>query len=507
MRFRRLLPAISAILIAVLFVEFAQAPRLAEAHPLGNFSVNRLVILDLDRNGLVRVRYVIDAAEIPTFQSLSAIDTDGDGSVGLAEETAYLNGKSEDLVRGLVLEIDGRRVPLTTNTSDLEVLEGQGGLQTMRIVVNLDGELHEAWQDGVAASFRDENYGGEPGWRQVVVRPGVGVSLFKGEVTTTDVTAELTVYPQDLLKSPPGSSEASFSFRRGAATSVPAAVTPEGPTVSRDAAGKTLGRFASIVSRENVTPGFVLIALLLAAGWGAMHALGPGHGKTVVAAYLIGERGTWRHALYLGLIVTATHTISVFALGAIAIFASNVFSADDVYHWLSIGSGSLVALLGGFLLATRLRRLQFGRNAEARGHQSHGHEHPHHRHSHQHGEHDHDHGHSHVPTAPGWRGLVALGISGGLVPCPTALVVMLGAIAIGRTAYGLVLVAAFSLGLAGVLTGIGLLMVYGQHLLAGSRVRPLLNTRLVRSMTMVSPVLSALAILSLGLVLAGRATL
>jgi ABC-type nickel/cobalt efflux system permease component RcnA len=197
----------------------------------------------------------------------------------------------------------------------------------------------------------------------------------------------------------------------------------------------------------------------------------------------------------------------VFALGAIAIFAASVLSADDVYYWLSVASGALVAVLGGFLLVTRLRRIYVSRRHAAAHHDDHGHDHHDHEHVHSHDDHGHDHGHSHAPVRPGWRGLVALGVSGGLVPCPTALVVMLGAIAIGRTVYGLVLVTAFSVGLAGVLTGIGLLMVYGQHLLAGSRARSLLETRLVRGMMVVSPVLSALAILGLGLVLASRATL
>ena len=505
---RGLWPAISAALIAVLVVGVAQPPSRAEAHPLGNFSVNRLVIIGLDGQGFVTIRYIVDAAEIPTFQNLSKIDVNDDGAVSVAEEAAYFETTAEGAIDGLALEIDGRRVPLTLGATDLELLEGQGGLQTMRTVIDARGDLPDSWEGGAVAAFRDENYGGEPGWRQVVVRPGAAISLFDGEVATTDVTSELTAYPEDLLKSPPASSQANFSFRPGATTPAATAPAPEGPTVSRDAAGKTLGRFASIVSRENVTPGFVLIALLLAAGWGAMHALGPGHGKTVVAAYLVGERGTWRHAVYLGLIVTVTHTISVFALGAIAIFAASVLSADDVYYWLSVASGALVAVLGGFLLVTRLRRIYVSlRVAAAQHHDVHGHDHHDHEHVHSHDDHGHEHGHSHAPVRPGWRGLVALGVSGGLVPCPTALVVMLGAIAIGRTVYGLVLVTAFSVGLAGVLTGIGLLMVYGQHLLAGSRARPLLETRLVRGMMVVSPVLSALAILGLGLVLASRATL
>ncbi|HEU0072688.1 MAG TPA: hypothetical protein VFS30_01635 [Dehalococcoidia bacterium] len=507
-----LLPLLCGAVVAAVLIGATQPPERAEAHPLGNFSVNRLVIVDLDGQGLITLRYVVDMAEIPTFQKLNEIDINGDGFVSATEETAYLGAAAEELIDGLVLEIDGLRLALTAEATEMELLEGQGGLQTLRTVIDARGALPDGWQAGVAATLRDENYGGEPGWRQVVVRPGAEVGLTGGDAVTVDVTAELTAYPENLLKSPPRTSEANFAFSAGSMTAAPAAISQEAPTVSRDAAGKTLGRFASIVSRENVTPGLVLLGLLLAAGWGAMHALGPGHGKTVVAAYLVGEHGRPRHAVYLGLIVTATHTLSVFVLGAIAIFAANVLSADDVYYWLSLASGVLVALLGGCLLVTRLRRLR-ARRHEAVAQQPDDHEHDHHSHGNHGHDHAHDilhgddHGHAHVPPAPGWRGLVALGVSGGLVPCPTALVVMLGAIAIDRTIYGMVLVTAFSVGLAGVLTAIGLLMVYGQHMLAGSRARSLLDTKLARGMMTVSPVLSAVAILGLGLVLASRATL
>ena len=322
----------------------------------------------------------------------------------------------------------------------------------------------------------------------------------------------MTEYPSDRLNSLPSVSSAVFFFDAGSTLAAPANTNSESSeTISRDAAGKTLGRFASIVSRENLTPGFIALALLLAAGWGAMHALGPGHGKTVVAAYLVGERGTWRHAVYLGLIVTATHTISVFTLGAIAIFASNLLSADDMYNWLSTASGALVAVVGGVLLVTRLRRILASRS-ERRAHEhAHAqHESHSHRaeagHSHEHGDGG-EHGHSHVPTAPGWRGLLALGVSGGLVPCPTALVVMLGAIAIDRIVFGLVLASAFSVGLASVLTAVGLVLVFGRRKLAQWRSLPLGNAGFLRAVTTLAPVMSALTIRCLGVVIAGRSTL
>jgi ABC-type nickel/cobalt efflux system permease component RcnA len=502
---------VAALIVALVGFAIASTPRSADAHPLGNFSINRLSILDLDSSGTVALRYIVDSAEIPAFQALRVIDVDRDGSVSQSEEATFLASEAPRLLGKLTLQVDGRDVRFNPTVSSLELLPGQGGLQTLRVVIDAEAALPQAWTQGTSASFHDGNYEGQAGWRQVVVRPSAGVNLFESSVSMVDQTAELTVYPEDLLKSPPNQGSADFSFRPGETLMVP--VLPQGETVARDSANKTLGRFASLVSRENLTPSFVVLALLLAAGWGAMHALGPGHGKTVVAAYLVGERGTGRHALFLGLVVTATHTISVFALGGIAVFASQVLSADDIYAYLSLASGVVVLALGGGLLVTRLRRLQG--SSEHAGDYGHEHHHDELEHNHDHGhEHphvhqdDHHHGHSHVPTAPGWRGLVALGVSGGLVPCPTALVVMLGAIAIDRAAYGMVLVTAFSFGLAGVLTGVGLLLVYGQRLLKGPVARmSFLNSGLVVRLQAVAPVLSALGIIGAGVLLTGQAML
>jgi nickel/cobalt transporter (NicO) family protein len=544
-RLRTIAPAIVATLIAFALVTVISGPKAASAHPLGNFSINRLLIANLQESGVLSVEYVVDSAEIPTFQRISAVDTNGDREVSDAEAIAFLAKESTKLLNNLYVEVDGEGVALASAGGSVELLEGQGGLLTMRIVVEATGALPEGWSDGAKASIRDENYEGQAGWREIIVRPGAGIDLFKTSAQTEDVTSGLTVYPEDLLKSPPSVSQATFEFKSG--TTILSSPSRRARTsVARDEAQRSLGRFASLVDERRLTPAFVALALLLAMGWGAMHALGPGHGKTVVAAYLVGERGNGRHAVYLGLIVTATHTISVFTLGLIALFAADIFDADDVYYWLSLASGVLVLVLGGMLLQSRVRALLRGRRYVK--HTLSGHEHAHdghvhaaheHGHSHSHdmearraflkgnsmlvappahahdghshnadGGHDHHHGHSHVPTAPGWRGIVALGVSGGLVPCPTALVVMLGAIAIDRAVYGLVLVTAFSFGLAAVLTGIGLLLVYGRRFL-DRRAAGLafLKSGWAQRFIAVSPVLSALAILALGVMLTGRAML
>jgi nickel/cobalt exporter len=259
----------------------------------------------------------------------------------------------------------------------------------------------------------------------------------------------------------------------------------------------------------------VVGALVAVMVWGAGHALTPGHGKTIVAAYLIGSRSTPWHALYLGLTVTLTHTLGVFALGLVALFASGYVLPEQLYPWLGAVSGLIVVGLGGALLWRRVRPLLARREHDHHhGIQHHGHDHPHaHEHLHHHGHghphghehhHTHDQGHGHSHRPPGadgspvtWRSLLGLGISGGLLPCPSALVLLVTAVSIDRAALGMVLVVAFSLGLAGVLTTVGLLFVKGSRLVQ----------RLPRVTTwgQLLPAASALVIMVIGIWLTAEA--
>jgi ABC-type nickel/cobalt efflux system permease component RcnA len=266
------------------------------------------------------------------------------------------------------------------------------------------------------------------------------------------------------------------------------------------------------------TSGGLVLAIAGAFFWGAVHSMSPGHGKTVVAAYQVGQRATPKHAISLAVMTTVTHTIGVFALGLFALFATKFIVPEQLYPWLSLISGGMVALIGLKLARARLlhSHLQFklpsfwnnlwgnhfhlhehrrpdpvhvyadsahqhlhfhaphshnhslDRHAHAQGgnRQQHGHDDiDSHRHHHKH----HHHWRNHLPPEGDhgtvtWKNLVALGVSGGLVPCPAALVLLLSTIALGQVTLGLVLVLAFSLGLTSVLMGLGLLMVYAQHL-------------------------------------------
>jgi ABC-type nickel/cobalt efflux system permease component RcnA len=247
------------------------------------------------------------------------------------------------------------------------------------------------------------------------------------------------------------SRQASFSFAPGADGAQPAISLAGGPARGAD-------QLSTLVSTPISGPLGLLAVLAVAMGLGAAHALAPGHGKTIVAAYLVGSRGTVGHAIFLGLTTTITHTAGVFAFGLITLFVSRFLLPEQLYPWLGAVSGALVCLIGLAMLRQRLTGL---RGAAAHDHSHAGQD--------EGGVHSHGFGeHSHAPaSAPvSWRGLLALGVSGGLLPCPSALVLLLGSVALGRAGMGLLLVLAFSLGLAGVLTLVGVLLVRARGLFA-----------------------------------------
>jgi len=251
------------------------------------------------------------------------------------------------------------------------------------------------------------------------------------------------------------------------------------------------GDFLSqLLNRRDVPLSLVLTGLVVAFSLGAIHALSPGHGKTIVAAYLVGSRGTIKHAIFLGGMVTFTHTISVFFLGFTTLFLSQYVLPEKIYPVLGAISGVSIVWIGTMLLVQRARRL--------RGHDhSHDHEHAH-PHDHHHG-HDHGpHGHRHMPEGDVTIGsLIALGASGGLVPCPSALVLLLSSIALGRIGLGLLLLVSFSAGLAIVLMAIGVAVLYAKNLLPDSQ-----QTARHPAFRLI-PVFSAAIIVCLGLVMTG----
>jgi ABC-type nickel/cobalt efflux system permease component RcnA len=488
-----------------------------QAHPLGNFSVNQYARLEVGGERL-RVRYVVDMAEIPTLQVLQQLGANANGAISNTALRLYLEKAAVEYAAGLRLTLEGVHVPLELVSKNIEQRPGAGGLTTMRIECDLAAAL-PAGGSTRRLRFENNNHADRIGWREVFVTPTPGVSVFDSSAFGNGVTDELNAYPEDRLAAPLEERAAEFSFTLGA--------LPVGarPLITRDgrSAAAARDRFTELIAVPDLTTGVALLGLLVASALGGLHAFSPGHGKTVVGAYLVGSRGTAKHAAFLGLTVTATHTSSVFALGLVTLFASQYVLPEKLFPALSLASGVIILALGLSLFVTRLRSAlgnpqhthQDHHDAHVDSHDlghSHSHEPDHlHQQEHEHAlpnHHDglvHSHGgreHSHLPPGSDgspvtWRNLLALGVSGGLLPCPSALVVLLSAIYLHRVGYGLLLIVAFSLGLASVLTGIGLAFVFAGRWLQ----RTTGERRVAASLVRVVPVLSAFVIACVGALL------
>jgi nickel/cobalt transporter (NicO) family protein len=442
------------ILILLTALVALSAPAGAVAHPLGNFTVNRFVAVEAS-GGSLYVRAVLDLAEIPTFQEGKRVR-----SPGYARELA---GRLE-------LSVDGRRVRLLPLAHRTEGRPGAGGLQTLRFEA-----VYRAARSGERVTLRDRSFPGRTGWREIVVRGRDGAQVRSASVPAASASAGLRAYPQDLLRSPLDVRVARAQVVPGEGAGVPPTLSGA-PAPERDAGG-----FEALVSRGELSLGVILVSLLVAAFWGAAHALTPGHGKAIVAGYLVGTKGRPVDAVLLGGIVTVTHTIGVFALGLVTLLLSRFVVPETLYPWLTLVSGLLVVAVGAAVLRARLR----GRSRHRHHHDEH--------HSHDDHHHSHDHHHHDLER----RGLLGVGIAAGLLPCPSALVVLLSAIALHRVGFGLALIVAFSLGLAATITGIGLVAVLARRLFA----RVSLDGPVVRAL----PALSAVLILAVGVVLTARA--
>jgi hypothetical protein len=309
----------SRLLVFFALAVFASLlPREAQAHPLGNFTINHYSRLEF-ADGKAHLDYVLDFAEIPTFQQKGKLDPNGDGKLTEAEARAYLDASLPSLVKNLHLKVGNEKLPLRVLHSSATYRPGQGGLPILRVEARLLADLPEDWQEHGSGHYADRNYRDRLGWREIVVKGGPGIYTKDSTAPSSGVSDELRRYPQDMLSSPLDVREARFTLVPGGG---PAAGDTPGNLTTGDYSfgsngyvGRLYGWLNSLISLDSPSPTVILISLLAALSWGAVHAFTPGHGKTVVAAYLIGDRGTARHAAFLGLTVTLTHTVGVFALG------------------------------------------------------------------------------------------------------------------------------------------------------------------------------------------------
>ena len=471
---RRRLTILSTIVLLV-------APSTGWTHPMGNFSVSHYTSLRIAEE-TIELRHVLDMAEIPTFQEIQ--DAGIVPEIGHPSVSAYLGRKADTLKEGLRLQLDGHRLELRVVSHEVIFPPGAGDLPTMKLAFLYRAVGRETTAGGAyQLSFRDDNLPDRAGWKEVIATAEAGVVFMQSSVPARDRSAELSDYPTDPASSPPQDLEAHVLFRRMTSPAMSAreassAATPAGPRSKErlhssakidmphpEVVSSTTTRglqanqqatprngVTEMITTSEMSASLLLLAAIVAMGLGALHALEPGHGKTMVAAYLVGSRGTARHAVILGLAVTVAHTAGVYLLGGITLYASRYVVPERLYPWLALASGLMIAGLGVALFRQRY-------SAMVRSHsQSEDHAHV--------AGHTHHHHLDPDTSAIRLRSLIALGVSGGIVPCPAALVVLLSAFSMRRTGFGLLLIVAFSLGLSAVLIVIGILIVHARHLVA-----------------------------------------
>lgn len=432
------------------------APAPALAHPLGNFTINTSAAL-IVRSDEVVIDYLVDMAEVPAFQEQRRIDVDGDGTLSARETVAYRDAACDMRRAELRLHVDGIPAPLSVRSSDLSLPDGQAGFPTLRLTCILATQIASGAPHDLA--FEDASYPGRLGWHEVTA-VGDRTTLVRSDVPSASPTRRLRSYPADVA--PSNVRSASVAFRPGGA--------PLRPEPGVGTAGTARGGLlAGLASRPDVSAGLVVVMVAVAIAVGAVHALGPGHGKAMIGAYLLGGGGTLRQAAAVGAAVSVMHTASVLGLGLAVLSAERLVAPERVYPWLGFAAGLVALGLGAALLVSRIHALSERRR--------HGHDHPH-------------------PGRPlSRRGLIALALAGGLLPSPSALVVLLGSVSIGRTALGLALIGAFSLGLAASLVAVGAIAIRARHVAA---------SRLPAGLMRLAPVASASCISLIGVLLTAR---
>lgn len=425
-------------IVAIALIAYLATATAANAHPLGNFTSNHLTRIDVGATA-IDLHYVLDDAEIPTFTLLRSLDAHGKPSA--AELNAWALRHANEIGPELMLTVGGKPAELALTGAHVQLRPGAAGLSTLYFTADFQAARAPGAQ---RIAYSDTTLLGRIGWKDVVVLP------------QREPTDELRSYPNALIGSPRDRTEVAVTVAAdGSATVVDTGAAP----LFGIASTARMNDLSDVLARNLSDPLVLFGALLLAIGLGALHALEPGHGKTLLAISLVGARATVSQAMILATALTVAHTIGVLIFGVIILTLARYVVPEALYPWIALLSGVFVAILGARALGREIAR-----------HRSHV---PGHDHEHDHGNGDHHHHddggfgeavHAHSHLIPGsapisFRSAIVAASTGNVAPCPAALVVLLAAIATHRIGWGLVLIVAFSIGLALTLTLLGVAVV------------------------------------------------
>jgi nickel/cobalt exporter len=416
--------------------------RTASAHPAGFTSVNRYVGVQCDGQGSVHIAYLLDFAEFPAYAEIETLDADHDGTVTPAEQRAYLDGRLPPLLAQWGVEVNGEKASLRLVGSNLEAAPGERGLSTLRIAADIGVDVASPASSmgaEIHVLVRDRTFSDRSGWREMAAEDTPEAVVVSG---LSARPGDALAYSSRAAMAPPRLDEANFTFRLREAPRVLPPGSPSDRAVVIDA---RIARLSSAMKRARGSWSFSVLAMALAFALGAAHALSPGHGKVMAAAYLVGRRARWHQAVLFGTSVTIAHTAVVFLVGCLALAVERMIGSDRLLRGLELVSAVAIVALGIVQLSRRWREATSTFAV-------------------------HDHAHAGLgrgvgEKSDGARSLMALGVSSGLTPCPSALAVLLTAISLHRYGFGLILVLAFSLGIALTLTTTGLLVLTARRLL------------------------------------------